>query len=201
MGRSGSAAADAAAIPKFAQEIAAAIALVDGGDVLTEDVDLSNLAERRRRSVQRNADVNAAAAAAAAASSAPSSPAAAQPGTASTSSLAANAGGESSGAAPEPPSGPPPLLAAGADDVYWVSKLHAALEVACCYPPDDELEDFYFGEGTQAALLSYQACNGLDETGARLACWAFGAGVGLMPVCGLAVCTWLILLSPAAAHQ
>jgi peptidoglycan hydrolase-like protein with peptidoglycan-binding domain len=64
-----------------------------------------------------------------------------------------------------PPNGPPPLLSAGDDDIYWVSKLHAALGGAGYYAPDGEAEDFYFGEGTAAALLSYQACQGLPETG------------------------------------
>lgn len=33
----------------------------------------------------------------------------------------------------------------------------------CC--GDDEMDDYYFGEGTANALLSFQACNGLTETG------------------------------------
>ncbi len=141
-------------LPKFAREIAAAIALVDSGDVLTTDVDISDIAERRRISEQRNRNANTAAAAASP-PPAPAAPAAADPSPASAAVETVAA----------PPTGPPPLLAVGADDIFWVAKLHAALDAAGCYAPDEETEDFYFLEGTAAALVTYQAINGLAETG------------------------------------
>lgn len=135
-------------LPKYAREIAAAISLVDRGDVLTDDLDLGAIARAGRREDQQAPAAAPATAAAPAAAAASAAAAAAAPETVRGS-----------------PDGPPPLLSAGDDDIFWVSKLHAALEAAGCYPPDHEVEDFYFGEGTQAALLCFQALNGLDETG------------------------------------
>jgi peptidoglycan hydrolase-like protein with peptidoglycan-binding domain len=65
----------------------------------------------------------------------------------------------------EIPSGPPPTLTAGADDIYWMNQLHVALVDEGYYPGDEDIEDFFFGESTQSALLTFQACNSLPETG------------------------------------
>jgi hypothetical protein len=63
------------------------------------------------------------------------------------------------------PTGPPPVLSVGDDDIFWVSKLHVALMAGGFYPSDDELDNWMFAEGTQSALLTFQACNELPETG------------------------------------
>ena len=58
-----------------------------------------------------------------------------------------------------------PTLSVGDDDVYYVGLLHAALESSGYYPPEEEVEDIMFLEGTQNAVLSWQACSGRTETG------------------------------------
>ena len=63
------------------------------------------------------------------------------------------------------PSGPPPNLTFGDDDIYWMNQLHVALVDAGFYPGDEDIDDFIFGESTQSALLTFQACNCLPETG------------------------------------
>lgn len=63
------------------------------------------------------------------------------------------------------PSGPPPVLSMGDDDIFWVSKLHDGLLASGFYPNDDEIENWLFAEGTQSALLTFQACNDVPETG------------------------------------
>ncbi|WIA23572.1 hypothetical protein OEZ85_000291 [Tetradesmus obliquus] len=63
------------------------------------------------------------------------------------------------------PAGPPPLLNLGDDDIFWVSKLHSGLMAAGFYPSDEEVENWVFGEATQGALLMFQACNDVAETG------------------------------------
>ncbi|WIA44064.1 hypothetical protein OEZ86_010425 [Tetradesmus obliquus] len=63
------------------------------------------------------------------------------------------------------PAGPPPLLNLGDDDIFWVSKLHSGLMAAGFYPSDEEVENWFFGEATQGALLMFQACNDVAETG------------------------------------
>lgn len=44
----------------------------------------------------------------------------------------------------------------GADDIFWVSQLHVALEGAgyCC--GDEEIEAWLFGSQTESALLTFQ---------------------------------------------
>lgn len=64
-----------------------------------------------------------------------------------------------------PPTGPPPELVEGDDDIYWVSKLQQALEKKGFYCGEQDCEDYFFAEGTSNALLSFQACEGLTETG------------------------------------
>lgn len=63
------------------------------------------------------------------------------------------------------PAGPPPTLTIGDDDIYWMNQLHLALFDAGFYPGDEDIDDFMFGESTQSAVLTFQACNGLPETG------------------------------------
>lgn len=65
----------------------------------------------------------------------------------------------------EPPPGPPPELTIGADDIFWVNKLHNGLINAGYYPGEDDIEDFYFGDATLSALQTMQACLGLPESG------------------------------------
>ena len=84
-----------------------------------------------------------------------------------------------------PPTGPPPTLAVGDDDIYWVSQLQTALGKKGYYCGDDDVEDFYFGEGTVSALLTFQACSGLKETGtADAVTWKALLGEDLKPVVG-----------------
>lgn len=66
---------------------------------------------------------------------------------------------------PAVPTGPPPTLTIGDDDIYWMNQLHVALFDAGFYPGDEDIDDFMFGESTQSAVLTFQACNGLPETG------------------------------------
>ncbi|KAK9815597.1 hypothetical protein WJX72_006548 [[Myrmecia] bisecta] len=61
--------------------------------------------------------------------------------------------------------GPPPSLMQGADDIFWVSQLHAALLERGFFPGEEEMEDWVFGSQTHSALLTFQACEGLPETG------------------------------------
>ncbi|MEW5319418.1 MAG: hypothetical protein WDW38_010571 [Sanguina aurantia] len=68
-------------------------------------------------------------------------------------------------AAAAEPTGPPPLLQLEDDDIYWVSKLHSALSSRAFYPSDEEVEGWFFGEGTQGAVMAFQASEQLAETG------------------------------------
>lgn len=63
------------------------------------------------------------------------------------------------------PTGPPPTMTIGDDDIYWMNQLHMALFDAGFYPGDEDIGDYIFGESTQSAVLTFQACNGLPETG------------------------------------
>lgn len=73
---------------------------------------------------------------------------------------------------PVVPTGPPPTLTMGDDDIYWVNQLHVALVDAGFYPGDEDIDDFIFGESTQSALLTFQACSGIPESGmADMATW------------------------------
>eukprot|EP01025_Chloroclados_australasicus_P011982 TRINITY_DN1541_c0_g2_i3.p2 TRINITY_DN1541_c0_g2~~TRINITY_DN1541_c0_g2_i3.p2 ORF type:complete len:641 (-),score=117.30 TRINITY_DN1541_c0_g2_i3:455-2377(-) len=65
----------------------------------------------------------------------------------------------------ETPSGPPPTLCLGDDDIFWVNQLQAALLEKGYYCGEDEMEDWYFGDQTQNALLTFQACAQIPETG------------------------------------
>lgn len=63
------------------------------------------------------------------------------------------------------PVAPPPTLIEGSDDLFWVNALQAGLAAQAYHCGDEEAEDFYFGSGTRSALLTFQACAGLPETG------------------------------------
>eukprot|EP00884_Botryococcus_braunii_P015382 jgi/Botrbrau1/2527/Bobra.0079s0015.5 len=58
-----------------------------------------------------------------------------------------------------------PTLVMGADDIFWVSTLHSALNDRGYHCGDEEEEDMFFGDGTFSALITFQACAGLPETG------------------------------------
>jgi len=66
-----------------------------------------------------------------------------------------------SGALPEdlvPPSGPPLVLSKGSDDLFWMYQLHRALLSFGMYSGEDDMEMFVFGEHTEDAVLTFQAC-------------------------------------------
>ena len=73
-----------------------------------------------------------------------------------------------------PPSGASgtsaPLLAKGADDIYWVHQLHVALTAHGYYPDDDEAADWFFGDHTASAVISFQACVPLVIDAASMRC-------------------------------
>lgn len=64
-----------------------------------------------------------------------------------------------------PDTATPPVLVPGSDDIFWMSKLHAALAAQGFHSGDEDMEDWYFGPSTQSALLTFQACSGLEESG------------------------------------
>lgn len=55
------------------------------------------------------------------------------------------------------------------DDLYWMNQLHTILVGKGFYPPDEEIEALIFAEGTQSALMYFQAAEGIPETGASTA--------------------------------
>jgi peptidoglycan hydrolase-like protein with peptidoglycan-binding domain len=166
-----------APLPSWASELQAAMAAVDDIDVLTEGVDYSAIAA---------AAANAAAAARASAPGvstgqqaldnpehAPSTPTQ-HMGVSSTLRQSGEASAVGSSFEPQPTTpapqpdavkGPPPTLSLGADDIFWVNQLHTSLADAGFYAGDEDIDDYYFGEGTQSAVLTYQCCEGLTETG------------------------------------
>lgn len=144
-GASISAAPNAAANPDgWRLELAAAIAAVDEVDILTDNIDFSARARQYA--------------------------AASSPSTTTTPNLSTSSAAEEpvtrESSEPAVPRGPPPPLVVGADDIFWVNQLHTALVDAGFYPGDDDVDDFYFGESTQSAVMTMQACSGLPETGA-----------------------------------
>ncbi|KAK9825805.1 hypothetical protein WJX74_009254 [Apatococcus lobatus] len=71
------------------------------------------------------------------------------------------------------PSGPPPVLKAGDEDMYWVNLLQTKLLELGYSCGDEEVDDMIFGDATQSALATLQACEGLPESGvADQATWA-----------------------------
>ncbi|GIL66280.1 hypothetical protein Vafri_19872, partial [Volvox africanus] len=63
------------------------------------------------------------------------------------------------------PTDPPPDLVQGDDDIFWLSRLHSALEERGFFPGDDDMENWFFGEGTLAAVLAFQASERIPEIG------------------------------------
>lgn len=81
------------------------------------------------------------------------------------------------------PAGPPPTLSLGDDDIFWVSQLHTALANKGFYAGDDDVENFFFTDGTLSALLTFQACEGLPENGITdEATWIALLGPSLKPL-------------------
>jgi len=78
---------------------------------------------------------------------------------------------------------PPPPLAFGEDDLFWVNQLHTGLVAKGYYPGDDDIEDFMFTDGTQRAVMTMQACEGLVESGVvDEATWKVLLGPELRPL-------------------
>ena len=134
----------------FAEHLAAAVAAVSSGDVLEDSLGghgellargaaALGLAEKEEKERQQQKPLAEAAAASA------QSKAAAQ--------------------AHSHPLPPPPDLIEGSDDLYWVNALQNLLDSHAMHCGDEEAEDFYFGGRTRAALETFQACEGLPETG------------------------------------
>lgn len=48
------------------------------------------------------------------------------------------------------------MLVPGADDIYWMSQLQSALLSRGYYCGEEEMEDWFFGEQTQSAVLTFQ---------------------------------------------
>jgi hypothetical protein len=137
-----------AEVPSYAADLAAAVAAVDNSDVLSG---LGMLEERlqERRAAAR--DTNGA--------SAPTQqPAAAAPPPSLPEPAGAPPPAEPAGAGA--PAGRPPALMLGADDLFWVNQLHTGLVDLGYFPGEEDIDDLYFGEGTQSALMTMQACVG-----------------------------------------
>lgn len=78
---------------------------------------------------------------------------------------------------------PPPPLAFGDDNLFWVNQLHTGLVAQGYYPGDDDIEDFMFTDGTQRAVMTLQACEGLVESGVvDEATWKVLLGPELRPL-------------------
>lgn len=137
--------------PAWASELAAAIAAVDEVDILHQDVDYNAMG-------RRSADISP---------SLQPQPATLQPPVQQPQPLQQQQqiSGQDDGSDSQQ-KGPPPPLSLGADDIFWVNQLHTALVDAGFYPGDEDIDDFYFGDSTQSAVLSFQACSSLSETGA-----------------------------------
>jgi peptidoglycan hydrolase-like protein with peptidoglycan-binding domain len=133
--------------PSWASEIEAAIEAVDEIDILTQDVDYAALAAKSKQPQPSTHSLDDGF------STTPAAP---------TSEAAAAEESISEGASP---TGPPPDLAVGSDDIFWVNQLHTAMVDAGFYPGDDEIDAFFFGDSTLSALMTFQACEGLSETG------------------------------------
>ena len=130
---------------------------VDDVDILSQDVDYIKLAKSRAAAAAPPPPQAAAAAkppplppAAAAGKSDADSPATTTTTTTTTTSSS--------------PTGPP-ILSLGSEDIFWVSQLHTALVDLGYYPGDDDVDVFFYGDSTQSALMTMQACEGLAETG------------------------------------
>ena len=147
-------------VPSWAAEIEAAMEAVDHVDILTENVDYSELA--RKRAEQTSSQPQAVASPLP--TPTPSAPAAVVPPPPPPPPVLM----EKEEALPVPTidsAGPPPPLCIGADDIFWMNQLHTALVDSGFYPGDADIDDYYFGDSTQSAVQTFQACEGLDETG------------------------------------
>lgn len=164
---SGDAAPQAASLPRYAAELAAAVAAVDELDVLSDELDFGALADRllsaRLQQQQQPGAAAPAPAVAAAGFAAPAGPVAPPPAAppsppqaAAPAAVPTEQAAVAAAAPPEVPAGPRPTLVSGSDDIYWVSELHRALVAAGYYPGDDDVEDFFFGDSTQSAVMTLQ---------------------------------------------
>ena len=61
--------------------------------------------------------------------------------------------------------GRPPVLMLGEEDIYWMTKVHLALLNCGFNSTDEEIESWFFGEGTREAVLAFQSSLSLPETG------------------------------------
>ena len=173
-------------VPPWTLELKAAMAAVDEFDVLAEDLDFRELAKRAAAAKEaalssnskRDIDLTAQTAQQAVRDMQndfnKTDP---EESTESFSSSVKTSASEDMSA------GPPPTLSLGADDIFWVNQLHTAMSNAGYYAGDEDVEDFYFGESTQSAVLTYQCCEGLTETGVvDEAMWIKLLGPDLAPV-------------------
>lgn len=145
-----------AGTPAWAAEVAAAMAAVDEVDILEATPDFSMLAQPP-----------------------PAAAATSPPQTVAAGSVAAP---DASTAPESRAAGPPPVLTLGADDIFWVNQLHSGLAELGYYAAEEDMDDFYFGESTQSALLTMQACEGLAETGTTdMPTWIKLLGPDLIP--------------------
>jgi hypothetical protein len=142
-------------VPSWASEIEAAMEAVDALDILTQDVDYAAIARSKQQQQQQQTKT-------------PGTPSESAPSAPNTAAAELSEEEiinklETTGASP---TGPPPDLAVGSDDIFWVNQLHTAMVDAGFYPGDDEIDAFFFGDSTLSALMTFQACEGLSETGA-----------------------------------
>eukprot|EP00892_Ulva_mutabilis_P012576 jgi/Ulvmu1/9691/UM055_0029.1 len=171
--------------PSFASEIQGVVDdVLKGRSDPLESIDWSDLKVPRRQGSAAGPDTPPATAASPTAPQTPAqpSPASARGGAAPMSiadaMVAAAAAAAEAGDGPvetekAPKDGKPPILNIGDDDIYWTAALQRALLKNGVYCGEDDEADFYFGSGTQTAVLTYQAINNLPETGvADEATWA-----------------------------
>lgn len=144
----------------IASDFAAAFAAVENGDILKDDPFLSKGGLSSQSSQYEYVKV------AEETTSAPSSPQSRQAGVEEDVDHVSEQRKQGPDAdAGDIPSGPPPNLTVGDDDIYWMNQLHVALVDEGYFPGDEDIEDFFFGPQTHSALLTFQACSGLEETG------------------------------------
>lgn len=143
-------------VPRYGAELRAAMAAVDEVDILTNDPDFLAMSPEIPSQLYKREG--------------------------SGGGRAMEVPPASPGSPPTMPIGPPPDLSIGADDIFWVSQLHTALVDAGYYPGDEDIDDFYFGDSTLAAISTLQACNGLPETGfVDIPTWELLLGPSLQP--------------------
>ena len=145
------AAAEEQGPPSWASEIEAAMEAVNELDILTQNVDYTAMARNKQEQQEQQQQASASSS-----SSTNNASVAEEPEEEIIENLPTGAS----------PTGPPPDLAIGSDDIFWVSQLHTAMVDAGFYPGDDEIDAFFFGDSTLSALMTFQACEGLSETGA-----------------------------------